>query len=224
MAAAEPALVLLAHGTRDADGPAEIERLAALVRPVVGPVRVAYADVRPPTLADALSSLSGPAVIVPAFLAAGYHVRSDVPAQLAATGRADVRLAEPLGPDPRLVTVAYERLLAAGWTRGVAVVLGAAGSTDERAIADVRRAAELLGERVGCPVPVGFATGTPRAADVVAGLRSNGESPVAVAEWLLAPGRFHRSLKQTADMVADPLGAHPLVAQTILARYRGALG
>ena len=49
-------------------------------------VRVAacYVDVRRPTPADAMAELDGPCVAVPMFLAAGYHVRTDVPEQLAA--------------------------------------------------------------------------------------------------------------------------------------------
>jgi|SRR5882757_2151799 len=218
-----PALVLLAHGTRDAAGAAEIERLAGMVG---DRVVVAYADVRPPTLADVLAHISGPAVVVPAFLAAGYHVRVDVPAQLVATGRSDVSLAASLGPDPILAEVAVQRLVAAGWRPGDTVVLGAAGSTDPQAIADVQRAAAMVGDRVGQPVEVGFATGTPKIAELVTAHRAAdlpGTSQVAVASWLLAPGMFQRTLVSSgANVVADPLGAHPRVAELIRARYAAA--
>ena len=36
-------------------------------------------------MVDAVAGLDG-AVVVPAFLASGYHVRTDLPAQLAASG------------------------------------------------------------------------------------------------------------------------------------------
>jgi sirohydrochlorin ferrochelatase len=223
MTSPTPALVLLAHGTRDAAGAAEIDRLAGLVG---GQVVVAYADVRPPTLADVLADIPGPAVVVPAFLAAGYHVRVDVPAQLAATDRSDVSLAEPLGPDPILIEVAVQRLRAAGWQSGDMVFLGAAGSTDPQAIADVQRAAAMMSERIGQPVEVGFATGTPKIADLVAAHRAGdlpGTSQAAVASWLLAPGMFQRTLVSSgANVVADPLGAHPRVAAVIRARYAAA--
>jgi sirohydrochlorin ferrochelatase len=218
-----PALILLAHGTRDPAGAAEIDRLAGLLESAEMTVRVGFADVRPPTLADILADLPGPAVVVPAFLASGYHVRVDVPEQLAATGRGDVRLAEPLGPDPVLVDVAADRLAAAGWIAGMPVLLGAAGSSDPQAIADVERAAELLAERLEQPVDVGYATGAPRIGELIG--RLPGNSQVAVASWLLAPGMFQRALVSSgAYVVADPLGADPRVAAVVRARYGAAGG
>jgi sirohydrochlorin ferrochelatase len=218
-----PALVLLAHGTKDAAGTVEIDRLAALLRTELPAVVVAYADVRPPTLADALATVEGPAVVVPAFLSAGYHVRVDVPAQLAAVGRCEVSLADALGPDRLLADAAAERLIAAGWRAGDEVVLAAAGSTEPQAIQDVRTAADLLGGRLGGQVRVGYATGRPRVAEVVIQARGDKGGRVAVASWLLAPGLFHRVLAAAgADVVADPLGAHARVAEVIRARYDAA--
>jgi hypothetical protein len=49
-------------------------------------------------------------------------------------------------------------------------------------------------------------------APLVAGLRASGESRIAVASWLLAPGLFSARLTAAgADVVAAPLGAHPEV-------------
>lgn len=216
------ALVLLAHGTRDDAGPEELERLSRLVQ--VARVELAYADVRAPTLAETLGTITGPAVVVPAFLSAGYHVRTDVPAQLAATERSDVTLAPALGPDPALVDVALERLKAAGGTDADAIVFGAAGSSDPRALADTQRAAALFARRLGREVQIAYATGIPKVADTVAELRAAGYRQIAVASWLLAPGLFQRWLEESgADVVAAPLGAHPGVAEAIVARYRVAI-
>lgn len=228
MTSPTPALVLLAHGTRDPAGTVEIDRLAGQLRAELPTVLVAYADVRPPTLADAIAAVTGGAVVVPAFLSAGYHVRVDVPEQLSAIKsaikRCDVSLAEALGPDPLLVDAAVQRLAAAGWRAGDEVVLAAAGSTDPRAIEDVATAAELLGRRLGGPVRVGYATGSPRIAQVVAETRGDKSVRVAVASWLLAPGLFQRALAAAgADVVADPLGSHPRVVEVIRARYDTAL-
>ncbi|KAA2263851.1 sirohydrochlorin chelatase [Solihabitans fulvus] len=217
-------LVLVAHGTRDPAGAAAVDEIAAAVRSRLGgvPVAVAYADVRRPDLADVLGETPGPVVLVPAFLAAGYHVRVDLPAQLAACGRPEVLVARPLGPDPAVVDAVYARLAAAGWRRGDAVVLAAAGSSDARALAGTRRAAALLAARVGGPVAVGYvATASPTVAEAVAA--SGGRA--AVASWLLAPGLFHRSLDDVgAAVVADPIGAHPALVDAVLRRYRAALG
>ncbi|HET9141495.1 sirohydrochlorin chelatase [Actinophytocola sp.] len=208
-------LILVAHGTRDPAGAAVSHELARLVRtrlPAVQ-VEVAFADVRAPDLATVLRSVPDGAVVVPAFLAAGYHVRVDLPAQ-AGPG---VTITAPLGPAPGLVAAAHERLIAAGWRPGDPVVLAAAGSSDPRALADVRRAALLLGARTGDPVRIGYAaTARPSIADVVAATPGR----VAVCSWLLAPGVFHTLAARTgAPVVSAPLGPHSRVADLITRRY-----
>ncbi|WP_258947480.1 sirohydrochlorin chelatase [Lentzea californiensis] len=202
-------LVLAFHGTRDPRGAAVCSEIAAAVQESVDlPVEVAYADVRQP---DVRSVVDGPCVVVPVFLAAGYHVRVDIPEQIGP--RADVVLTSPVGLDA--VPAVRDRLREAGFRRGDAVVLAAAGSSDARALATVRQAAALLGAAGAGYV----ATATPRVGDVVAGLRGSGRR-VAVASWLLAPGVFHGSLAGCgADVVAEPIGAHPLVVDVVLRKY-----
>lgn len=220
-----PALVLLAHGTNDAAGWATISRLhAAVGRALPGvDVRLGYAGVVGPSLADVLAELPGRVVVVPAFLASGFHVRVDVPEQLAAIGRDDVVVAEPLGPDPELISALLDRLAEAGSRPGDTVVLAAAGSTDPTAQEDLRTAAALLTARVGHEVPVGYiAGGEPRVASVVASTGVRGPR-VVLATWLLAPGAFHRWLADAgADVVAEPLGDHPDVVGVVVERYRAA--
>ncbi|KJK44674.1 hypothetical protein UK23_28800 [Lentzea aerocolonigenes] len=211
-------LVLAFHGTRDPRGGLVCDEIADLVRAELVrareavPVEVAYADVRQP---DVRSVVDGPCIVVPVFLAAGYHVRVDIPEQIGA--RADVVLTSPLGLDA--VPVVRERLREAGFRRGDALVLAAAGSSDARALASVRVAAELLGASA-----VGYvATATPRVADVVARVREEARGRgrrVVVASWLLAPGAFHGALARCgADLVSEPVGAHRLVVDVLLRKY-----
>lgn len=219
-------IVLVAHGTRDPAGPRVIETLAARVRAAGASVRVAYADVRRPDVTSVLESVRGrQAVVVPAFLASGYHVRTDIPAQIAASGHPDVVLARAFGAAPELVDAMRDRLEWAGYRPGDAVVLAAAGSSDARALAEVRSAARALATQLGAPVRVGYAaTARPSVADAVAYARGRGRR-VAVASWLLAPGLFQRRLDDAgADVVAEPLGVHPGVVDLVLRRYREALG
>ena len=208
-------LVLAAHGTRDPAGVRVVYELADQVRARLGgvPVEVAFADVRAPTVDSVLRSVGSPAVVVPAFLSSGYHVRTDLPAQVA--GRAPIT--PPLGPAPTLIAALHQRLVAAGWRPGAAVVLAAAGSSDPRAASDVRRAAALLSLRTGTPVRIGYlATAFPRLPDVVA--RTGGR--IAIASWLLAPGLFQSAVAASdAAVIAEPLGAHPRVAELIVRRY-----
>lgn len=215
-----PALVLVAHGTRNPHGVEMIAELAEQVSRTVPLVRTAFVDVLGPLPSEVLRDLGGmPAVVVPAFLASGYHVHVDVPREVA--GHHAV-VTPALGPHPELARIMAIRLRAAGWRRGDGVVFAAAGSSDRRARTDVCRAALMLGERLGEPAPVAYvATGAPRVADAVEQLRRSGRSRVFVASYLLADGLFQQRLYQAgADGVADPIGGHPGVARLIIDHYR----
>ncbi|MGH3760871.1 sirohydrochlorin chelatase [Actinophytocola sp.] len=68
----------------------------------------------------------------------------------------------------------------------------------------------------GGPVRVGYATGSPRIGEVAPGC--------AVASWFLAPGLFHGlAVRSGAAVVAEPLGAHPLVVDLVVRRYRAGI-
>ncbi|MBC2643575.1 MULTISPECIES: sirohydrochlorin chelatase [unclassified Rhodococcus (in: high G+C Gram-positive bacteria)] len=221
----EAALVLVAHGTRSPRGVEMIAALADAVAEQVGPTRVSFVDVLGPSPAEVLRDIPGPAVVVPAFLAAGYHVHTDVPREVADSGHPSVTVTRTLGPDPVLAEVLLRRLVDAGWQPGDAVVLAAAGSSDPRALRDVRRAAALLTELVASRVRIGYvATAEPRVADVVAGLRADGEKRVFVAAYLLAHGLFHARLADVgADGVAEPLGVDPAIVGVVAERYRNGI-
>lgn len=216
------ALLLVAHGTRDPAGPREIGRMADAVAdrlPEVD-VRVGYVDVIGPAVADVLRATSGPVVVVPAFLASGYHVRTDLPSQINASGRgAEVSVSPALGPDAAVTEAMWERLKAAGWKRGDRVVFSAAGSSDSHALAEVRAASHSLGRRCGQTLsPSYVGTARPLTAE-----RCDGSGRTFVAPYLLAPGLFHRRLVDLpVTAVADPIGAHPHVVDLIVGRYRAA--
>ncbi|MBF4997691.1 sirohydrochlorin chelatase [Nocardia sp. BSTN01] len=226
-----PALVLVAHGTRSAEGVRMIAALADAVRAEMGrtgaeaPVRTAFVDVLGPTPAEVLRELNGvPAVVVPAFLASGYHVYQDVPREVRDSGHSDVVVTPAMGPDPMLARVMRMRLHEAGMRPGDAVVFAAAGSSDARARHDVRRATAMLAEELGVTVRTAYiATGEPRVPDVVAALRESGAERVFVGSYLLARGLFHQRLHESgADGVAEPLGVHTAVVRLLADRYRSA--
>ncbi|GGS12794.1 sirohydrochlorin chelatase [Actinokineospora fastidiosa] len=211
-------LILVAHGTRSAEGTAVTYDLADQVRDLLPevPVRVAFADVRRPNLTDVLRTVHDPAVVVPLFLSAGYHVRVDVPAQIAASGR-PASITPHLGPAHPLIAATHDHLTTAGWRPGIPVILAAAGSTDRRAQSETRKAALLLAARTGSPVTVAYAaTAQPTIAEAVAAA----PGPTAVATWLLAPGLFHKRITESgAEITTPPLAAHPKLLDLIARRY-----
>ena len=213
-------MILVAHGTRSAAGLSTISVIAEAVSQRVGPLRVAFVDVLGPNPAELLADAGEPAVVMPAFLAAGYHVHTDLPMRIAESGHVRTTVTRALGPDAVLAAVMRERLRQAGWCPRDAVVMAAAGSSDLRARRDVYCAAKMLADLLG-EVHLAFvATGAPRVPDVTRLLRRAGRRRIFIAPYLLAEGLFHDCLSECAATgVAAPLGAHPGVVDLIAARF-----
>jgi len=226
----DPVLVACAHGTRNATGRrliAELALTARRLRPGLV-TTAAFVDVQPPTVVGVVAGLAEedrPAVVVPLLLSGGYHVHVDIAGAVAAHPSAVA--ARPLGPDERLVEVLHDRLLAAGADPQdplTAVVVAAAGSSDERAVADVEDTADLLQRRWTGPVTTGYGSAaSPRVPDAVAAARRGGAERVVVAAYLLAPGHFADKLAGAgADAVTAPLLPDDRVAAVLLDRYDAA--
>ncbi|MEZ0354013.1 sirohydrochlorin chelatase [Mycobacterium sp. pR1184] len=220
-------LILAAHGTRRPGGVAMIGDLAAQVSRQLGhPVRVAFVDVLGPTPSEVLSAVGGhQAVVVPAFLSRGYHVRADVPAHVAASGHPNVIVTPALGPGGEIARIVADQLMKSGWRPGDSVILGAAGTSDPIARADLHTTATLLSALTGSRVTLGFAaTGDPQIIEAVQRVRADGARRVAIASYLLADGLFQEKLRNCgADLVSRPLGTHPRLARLIANRFRRAV-
>ena len=202
-----PGLVIAAHGSADPRFTEIVESVVSQVaahRPDLD-VRAGYLDhgTALETVADQTS------IVVPLFLTSGYHVRVDIPA------RTDAAVTAAVGPDRRLIGVLVRRLREAGWRDEHPLVLAAAGSADDRALADAQQMARDLGDELGREVMAAFVgSGEPRLDDIEA---------AAVATYLLAPGHFADTLSRCgAGIVAAPLGADPVIAEIVLDRYDAA--
>ncbi len=222
------AAVLVAHGTRKPGGVAMVGDLARRVGEVLDrQVHVAFVDVLGPTPTEVLKGLPRhrPAVLVPAFLAGGYHVRVDVPAHVEASTHPAVTVTRPLGPCAGTVRVLADRLFDAGWRPGDSVILAAAGTSDRSAQSDLRQTAAMLSALIGDRVELGYAaTGAPTVAAAVEAARARSDGRrVAVASYLLADGLFQDRLRASgADIVSEPLGVHPGMLRLIASRFRRA--
>jgi sirohydrochlorin ferrochelatase len=217
--------VLVAHGTRKQSGVAMVGDLAQRVSAALGQtVHVSFVDVLGPTPSEVLGSMAGPAIMVPGFLSRGYHVTTDIPAHVEASGHPGVTVTEALGPGPQLVRVLADRLVESGWRRDDSVILAAAGTSDPSAQRDLHTMATGLSAITSSRVELAFAaTGTPRVADAVSALRERGTRRVVVASYLLSEGLFQDRLRASgADVVTEPLGTHPGLARLIANRFRRA--
>lgn len=226
-----PRLLIAAHGTESPAGSATTAALAAAVaaaRPGLQ-VDLCFLDVVGPSLAQALGELRGRTVVVPLLLSTGYHVQSDIPAVVSASGRADdVAVARHLGPHPLLVDALAERLAAArGDTVAGSTVLVGIGSSRSQARGELDECARQLAARLGRDVPVLTML------DDLAAAFGALPAPVEVASYLLADGHFLDKLRTAATTVpgvaavAEPLGTHPALVALVLERYdavKGSIG
>jgi sirohydrochlorin ferrochelatase len=117
------ALLLIAHGSREANANDDLHAIAESLRataryPIVEP---AFLELAEPTIEMAAQRCveqgAQRVILLPFFLSAGVHVRRDLGAHQSHLAQAfpgqRFALAEPLGPDPRLSQVLSQRALEA---------------------------------------------------------------------------------------------------------------
>ncbi|MEE1845466.1 MULTISPECIES: sirohydrochlorin chelatase [unclassified Streptomyces] len=236
-----PVLLVIAHGSRDPRHAATVHALTARVRSLRPGLRVetGFLDFNAPSVPRVLERLAAQGaqdvVALPLLLTRAFHAKSDIPTVLReARGRLPrlrVRQAEVLGPSPLLNSALERRLRQAGIRpgdrRSTGLVLASAGSTDPEAIAVIAEIARELRHTGWCSVRPAFASATspsgfPRTEDAVRALRAEGVRRVAVAPYVIAPGRLPDRIAEGAagaDVLADVLGPAPELARLLLTRY-----
>jgi sirohydrochlorin ferrochelatase len=234
-----PALITLAHGSRDPRSAATIKALVQEVRLARPGLRVepAFLELSRPGLGQVVDRLVKDGceeiVVVPLLLSDAYHANVDVPNAVAEAAARHpglrMRASGILGLEPDFLKVLDSRLrdaLSQARVRELdALVLAAAGSSNPLANQAVGRLARVWGARHRLPVTAAFASSAPPATgEAVRAFRVEGRRHVAVASMFLAPGFLpdraaELALEAGAVAVSAPLGADPVLARTILARY-----
>ncbi|MEU8349463.1 MULTISPECIES: sirohydrochlorin chelatase [unclassified Streptomyces] len=240
--AAAPALLIVAHGSRDPRHAATVTALTERVRALRPDVRVetGYLDFCAPSVPRVLDRLAADGVrevvALPLLLTHAFHAKSDIPGVLREAGarlpRPAITQAEVLGPSPLLTAALEQRLYEAGVRPGdrasTGVVLASAGSSDPEAIAVIAAIAREWRHTGWCAVRPAFASASlPRTADAVRALRAEGVRRVAVAPYVIAPGRLPDRIvagarEADADFLADVLGPCPELARLLIRRYEEA--
>lgn len=234
-----PVLLVIAHGSRDPRHAATVRALTARVRALRPGLRVetGFLDFNAPSVPRVLERLdaeeAGAVVALPLLLTRAFHAKSDIPAVLrearSRLPRLRVRQAEVLGPSPLLNSALERRLREAGVRPGdkglTGLVLASAGSTDPEAIAVIAEIARELRHTGWCSVRPAFASAPlPRTEDAVRALQADGVRRVAVAPYVIAPGRLPDRIaagaaEAGADVLAGVLGPSPELARLLLDRY-----
>ncbi|MFD8249360.1 sirohydrochlorin chelatase [Nocardia sp. NPDC059691] len=235
-----PALIAVAHGSRD-------PRSAATVAEVVGAVaaaradldvRTAFLDLTAPSVEQVVDAVAADghthAVVTPLLLGSAFHARVDLPGLLAAARARHLGLrltqADVLGVDAGLVGALRDRVLAVGagrrfTDRRLGVAVAAVGSSSAAANARTAEVATRLADRTGWRTEICFATTEPSVTEAISRLHARGAEHVLVAPWFLAPGLLTDRLVDAAPEAihADVLGAHPALTEVILDRYHAAI-
>jgi energy-coupling factor transporter ATP-binding protein EcfA2/sirohydrochlorin ferrochelatase len=246
-----PALLVVGHGTRDADGLAEFHALASLVRDAAGalPVETGFIELAEPLIDEAVDRLVARAapravVSVPLVLLAAGHLKNDGPASLArARGRhpeVAFSMGRDLGIDPAVLAVAEDRIRAAlpndHEPETTGVVLVGRGSSDPDACGDLYKVARLLadGRGLGMVEPAFAGVAQPDLPAALERLRRLGATTIVVAPFLLFTGVLVPRLYAAASAWASDhpdldvraaahLGPDRRLAQLVLERYREAI-
>ncbi|MFX0579525.1 sirohydrochlorin chelatase [Nocardia nepalensis] len=231
-----PALIAVAHGSRDPRSAATMSAVVADIaaaRPDLD-VRLAFLDLSAPSVDQVVDAVAAQghthAVVAPLLLGNAFHARVDLPGLLAAARVRHPRLqltqADVLGPDARLIAALRDRVLAVdGMDRNVGVAVAAVGSSSAAANARTATVARQLTAITGWRTEICFATTDPSLAQAVSRLHARGAERVLVAPWFLAPGLLTDRLEAAApDLThAQVIGPHPTLANIIWNHYDTAL-
>ncbi|MFJ9624580.1 sirohydrochlorin chelatase [Streptomyces sp. NPDC101181] len=240
---AHPVLLVIAHGSRDPRHAATVHALTERVRAARPGLRVetGFLEFNAPSVPRVLERLAaegvGEVVALPLLLTRAFHAKTDIPSVLrearARLPRPHIRQADVLGPSPLLDATLERRLREAGARSGdlprTGLVLASAGSTDPEAIAVIADMARELRHTGWCAVRPAVASavrpgGFPSTEDAVRALRAEGVERIAVAPYVIAPGRLPDRIAAGAeaagaDVLAGVLGPAPELARLLLRRY-----
>lgn len=247
-----PALLAVAHGSRDPRSPQTMERLMGRVRTELAarsrpgaPVpetALSFLELNDPSVPAAIDALVArghrEVVAVPLLLGEAYHARTDLPGLLTAARdrHPGVRIGQAgvLGTGPDLGRVLTDRLAETGLDphdRHLGVLLTSVGSSHadaERATAAMARRWHAGSGRAG--IEVVTATGDQGQVSAAhARLRAAGARKIALVPWFLAPGLLlDRVIGRVGALdpqvrIAAPLGPDPVLAALVADRYAAAI-
>lgn len=232
-----PALIAVAHGSRDPRSAATMSALVAdlaAARPEYD-VRLAFLDLNAPSVEHVVAAVAAAehthAVVTPLLLGSAFHARVDLPGLLTAarTSHPQLRLtqADVLGRDTRLIDALRDRVVESHATSPsrLGIAVAAVGSSSPAANALTAGVARRLAARTGHLTEICFATTEPTVGQAISRLRERGADEVLVAPWFLAPGLLTDRLLAAAPEVshAAAIGAHPALPEIVWERYDAAL-
>jgi sirohydrochlorin cobaltochelatase len=218
----DEAIVLMAHGSRDADGANEFLTFASrMASRLARPIYAGFLELANPPIISAIDEAvqAGARTIlaVPWLLLGAGHAKNDMPTAIQWARKrypqVVIRYGTPLNMQPELLSVLADRLAAIDPDKGLgspttAVLLVQRGSSDPEANAEVYRAARLLWEgRTYRTIEVAFSGITwPTVSEGLQRCLVHGVSRVLVVPYYLYTGILVKRISQT---VAEMAALHP---------------
>ena len=236
MTSAKTGLLLVGHGTRDADGTAEFLALTSLVARILNPVPVqgCLLEFQQPNIPDGWERLVRLGVqhihVVPLLLFASGHARGDIPEIVFACASASPQVtydqAKPLSRAPSIVRLLCRRIEAAlaesesSLDETCGLVLVGRGSHDPCATTELRILVEIVAHRLGIGHHMAgfYAMAEPRLPKVIDDLvERQGPTTIVVQPHLLFQGKLYDAVAKQVDEAA---WRHPHV-RFVFGRYLG---
>lgn len=233
------ALLIVGHGTRDADGAADFRAFVERVgRRAQDTVDGGFIELSAPPVGEAVTRLVGAGhhrlAAVPLVLVAAGHAKGDIPGSL---NRERLRhpglsfaYGRPLGVHPAILSLLEARLdtvLPREERADAAVLLVGRGSTDPDANAEVYRAARLLweGRGIGMVETAFVSLARPSVAEGLERCRRLGAKRIVVLPYFLFRGVLPDRIAEQATGydVAPVIGDCDELADLVLERYAEAV-
>ncbi|MFN0072735.1 MAG: sirohydrochlorin chelatase [Chloroflexota bacterium] len=231
---APPAVLVIAHGSRDAAACTELVAQVAGLRDRLEGVTVKLAVLEfpgdhAPSIQDAVDGLVATGVerfvVLPLFLFDAGHVRHDIPAELEAARRRHPSLNAVILPQldisDGLMEVLIDRLRTANGRLGspeqahTAILLIGAGTSAAHANAELHRVAEQLRNELSLPlVEVAFVSlAHPTVPEGVARCVAQGARRIVTTHYFLNTGVLARRIESQARAEAERLGVEVSIGQ-----------
>lgn len=249
----EYAIVVAAHGSRDAASLRECESLVQLIkaRAAGHPVVHGYLEFASPTIDEAVRTVvqagARRVVLLPALLFAAVHAKNDMPGELAwikqAFPEVDFHFGASMDLHPSLLRLSQQRIIEAESRSSRTVkrsatclVVVGRGTSDPDANSEVSKLTRMLEEGMGFGASFVCYSGTalPNVADGLVTAARLGFSRMIVFPYFLFDGLLIKRIYAAVDglrerlpdlevIKADYLGAHTDIADVLLERAEHSL-
>lgn len=241
------AVLYVCHGSRTKEGQAEAQNFVKkAMKFTEAPIQeCCFLELAEPSIYEGFERCirrgAKRVAVVPVLLLTANHAKKDIPEILQALKsrypETIIRYGQPLGVQERIVDVLAEKISEKSSSpQALDILLVGRGSSDQEAVADTRRIADLLrSKKPYASVQVGFlAAAEPKFHDLLRHMaEADRAKQIVIVPYLLFNGMLMKDIRQAAAnlkleegqqvIVCDYLGDHPHLLKALSQRAHEAL-